>query len=148
MRQCANRREAQVDILLHKLADKVSGLLVDTRPSLSSKNPIALLHLGYNLLIATVEGRRSAEHNIGNHANAPNVTLLRIVSCDHFGGDIVWRTIKLMHDSALIAKVMRGAKVYHFYLASIVGVNEDVLGLLFLDPSFLVDGWFYGFCWF
>ena len=129
MRQCANGRETQVDILLHKLADEVSGLLVDARPSLSSKRPSTLLHLGYNLFIAAVEGWRSAEHNVGNHTNAPNVTLLRIVSCDHFGRDVVRRTIQLMHDSVFITKIMRGAKVDHFYLASIVGIDEDVLRL-------------------
>ena len=77
--QGVDGRQALLGVLHQQAPDEILCLFADVAPDLAAELPVALLDLVDDLFIASVEGGHSAEHDVQNDTNAPQVTLLGVL---------------------------------------------------------------------
>ena len=94
-----------------------------------------------DLLIGPVEGWRTAEHDIKDDTDAPNIALLCVALPEHLWGHVVWSTVSLVHGVFVIAIVMREAEVNDFDQV-VSNVVHDVFRLQVPMSYFLVMAMF------
>lgn len=129
MSQCVHCRQSLVHVLRHELAHEVLCLVTDVGPDLAAEFPIPFADFVQDLLIAAVEGRRAAKHDVKDDTNTPHVALLVVVARKHFWGDVVGRSVDGMHLLAFFSVVVRSSKVDYLYGSLLVDVDEEVLRL-------------------
>ena len=113
MLQGINSTETALDINLQELGDQILGLFGDTVPDLALELPDAALDLLDNSILSTsVEGRATAQHDVENDTDRPQVTLFVVTAREDFRRNVIRGTIHLAHlVRVLFAVMMRGTKV-------------------------------------
>ena len=111
------------NVVFHKLRDQVLGRIINAGPNLTMERPLALLDLLNDLVVAAIEGRGAAKHDVKDNADAPHVALLCVFSVEDLWGNVVWRAVHLVHNMRFLVVMVGRTKVDHFYVASIVDVD-------------------------
>ena len=111
------------------LDDDVLGLWADRVPDVAFKREVTFSDSSNDLLIGlTVEGRLSAEQDVKDDTDAPDIALFSVGTLDDFRSEIVGGTKDTVH-GVLVVDAARGTEIDKFDDLVMLVLEVDVLRL-------------------